>query len=396
MDLTVQALIIGGGATGTAIARDLALRGVGVCLLERGDLASGTTGSYHGLLHSGARYVTNDLATARECREENAILRRIAPHCIEDTGGLFLILDGRAELLFQRPFVEGCRAAGISIEELDHAATLAEEPLVAPTVLRAFRVPDATLDSWRFAVANVLSATEHDCWAFRGVAVDRLIREGDRVVGASGRNSITGQFYTVRADYVLNAAGPWAGQIAALAGVEVALAPNKGAMVAMAQRPTTHVISYGRPPADGDIIVPNGTGVVLGTTATPAAAPDDRAVPEGEPERLIAEAIRMVPVLREVAPVRAWAAVRPLAATEARAGDADQQGRGLSRDFLLIDHEERDALGGLVTIIGGKVTTARRMAEVTSDLICRKLGVDAPCRTATEPLPGAAASRRPR
>src|SRR4051794_39314595 len=113
MDLTVQALIIGGGATGSAIARDLALRGVSTCLLERGDLASGTTGHYHGLLHSGARYVTNDPATARECAEEGAILRRIAPHCIEETGGLFLILDGRAELLFQKPFVEGCRAAGI-------------------------------------------------------------------------------------------------------------------------------------------------------------------------------------------------------------------------------------------------------------------------------------------
>ena len=393
MDLNVQALIIGGGATGTAIARDLAMRGVSVCLLERGDLASGTTGNYHGLLHSGARYVTNDPAAARECSEENAILRRIAPHCIEDTGGLFLILDGRAELLFQRPFAEGCRAAGIPVEELNHAQTLALEPLVAPNVIRSFRVPDGVLDSWRFCVANVLSATEHDCWAFRGVTIDRLIRDGDRIVGATGRNSITAQFYTVRAECIINATGPWAGRFASLAGVEVALAPNKGTMVAMAQRPTTHVINYGRPPADGDIIVPNGTGVVLGTTAVPAAAPDDTTVPEGEPERVLDAAMRMVPVLREVAQVRSWAAVRPLAATEARAGQADTHGRALSRDFLLIDHEEADSVGGFVTIIGGKVTTARRMAEVTSDLICRKLGVEAACRTADEALPGAGARR---
>ncbi len=393
MDLNVQALIIGGGATGTAIARDLAMRGVSVCLLERGDLASGTTGNYHGLLHSGARYVTNDLPAAKECSEENAILRRIAPHCIEDTGGLFLILDGRAELLFQRSFVEGCHAAGIPIEELTHAQTLALEPLVAPNVIRSFRVPDAVLDSWRFCVANVLSATEHDCWAFRGVTIDRLIRDGDRIVGATGRNSITAQFYTVRAECIINATGPWAGRFASLAGVKVALAPTKGTMVAMAQRPTTHVINYGRPPADGDIIVPNGTGVVLGTTAVAAAAPDDTTVPDGEPERILDAAMRMVPVLREVAQVRSWAAVRPLAATEARAGQADQHGRALTRDFLLIDHEEADSVGGFVTIIGGKVTTARRMAEVTSDLICRKLGVEAVCRTAEELLPGAEARR---
>lgn len=393
MDLTVQALIIGGGVTGTAIARDLAMRGASVCLLERGDLASGTTGNYQGLLHSGARYATNDPAAARACREENAILRRIAPHCIEDTGGLFLILDGRAELLFQRPFVDGCQAAGIPIEELSHAETLALEPLVAPMVLRSFRVPDAVLDSWRLCVANVLAATEHDCWAFRGVTIDRLIREGDRVVGATGRNSITAQFYTIRAEQIINATGPWAGRFAGLAGAEVALVQTKGTLVAMAQRPTTHVINYGRPPTDGDIIVPNGTGVVLGTTVSPATAPDDTAVPDGEPERVLESALRLVPVLREVAQVRAWATVRPLVESEARAGRGDQHGRALGDDFLLIDHEERDSLGGFVTVVGGRVTTARRTAETVSDLVCRKLGIDAPCRTAEVPLPGAGARR---
>lgn len=393
MDLTVQALIIGGGATGTTIARDLAMRGVSVCLLERGDLASGTTGNYHGLLHSGARYVTDDVETARECAEEGAILRRIAPHCIEDTGGLFLVLDARAELLFQPPFVAGCEAAGVPLETLSHAETLREEPLIAPNVRGAFRVPDATLDSWRFCVANVLAAQDHGAWAFRGVAIDRLLREGDRVAGATGRNSITMQPYTVHADYVINATGAWAGRLAALAGVEVALAPNKGTMVTMAQRPVSHVINHCRPPADGDIIVPNGTRVVLGTTAEPAADPDDTAVSPGEPERLIGEAIRMVPVLREIATAGSWAAVRPLAVGEQRAGRADPQGRSVSRDFLLIDHEERDGLGGLVTIVGGKVTTSRRMAEVVSDLVGNKLGIVEPCRTAEEPLPGAGRRR---
>jgi glycerol-3-phosphate dehydrogenase len=393
VDLTVQALVIGGGATGTAVARDLAMRGISVCLLERDDLASGTTGHYHGLLHSGARYVTNDPVTARECAEENAILRRIAPHCIEDTGGLFLILDGRAELLFQRPFVEGCRAAGIPVEELSHQEVMAEEPLVAPNVIRAFRVPDAVLDAWRFCVANVLSAQDHGCWAFRGVEVERLLREGDRITGATGRNRLTMQFYTVHAEYVVNAAGPWAGQLAGLAGMDVALAPNKGTLVALAHRPTRHVLNYGRPPADGDLIVPNGTSAVLGTTAQPAAGPDDTAVPAGEPERLVAEAIKMAPVIREIAVTHSWAAVRPLAATEAQAGQADQHGRALSRDFLLLDHADRDGLGGFITILGGKVTTARRMAAATGDLLARKLGLDAPSRTADEPLPGATGVR---
>lgn len=392
MDLTVQALVLGGGATGTSIARDLALRGVSVCLLERGDLASGTTGHYHGLLHSGARYVTNDVATARDCAEENAILRRIAPHCIEDTGGLFLVLDTWAELLFQPAFLAGCAAADLPYETLDHVAVLHEEPLVAPNVRHAFRVRDAVLDSWRLCVANVLSAQDHGAWAFRGVAVGGFLRAGDRVTGVTGRNSITQQFYTVHADYVINATGAWAGRVAALAGIDLTLALNKGVLVQMARRPVTHVINHCRPPADGDLIVPNGAGVVLGTTATAIADPDDTA-PDEAPARLLDEAIRLVPVLREVALARSWAAVRPLAPTGQPAGGADLTGRARGRDFLLLDHEERDSVGGLITIVGGKVTTARRMAEAVSDLVCAKLGVDAPCRTAEEPLPGAASER---
>jgi glycerol-3-phosphate dehydrogenase len=177
--------------------------------------------------------------------------------------------------------------------------------------------------------------------------------------------------------------------------VEIALAPNKGTLVAMGRRPVTHVLNHCRPPADGDIIVPNGTGVVLGTTAVPTADPDDDAVPDGEPARLLEEAIRMVPVLREVEMARSWAAVRPLALAEgpqlARA--ADPAGRATGRDYLLVDHEERDGLGGLITVIGGKVTTARRMAQAASDLVCDKLGIVEPCRTADEALPGAAGAQ---
>jgi glycerol-3-phosphate dehydrogenase len=83
-------LVIGGGATGAGVALDLALRGLRVALVERADLCDGTSGRYHGLLHSGGRYAVTDPESARECITENQILRRIAPSAIEDTGGLFL------------------------------------------------------------------------------------------------------------------------------------------------------------------------------------------------------------------------------------------------------------------------------------------------------------------
>src|SRR5262245_24270130 len=87
-------LVIGGGATGAGVMFDLASRGLRVVLAEQNDIATGTSGRYHGLLHSGARYVVRDSVSARECIEENRLLRRIAPHVIENTGGLFVALPG--------------------------------------------------------------------------------------------------------------------------------------------------------------------------------------------------------------------------------------------------------------------------------------------------------------
>ncbi len=92
--IKTDVIIIGGGATGCGIARDLALRGIPHCLIEKGDFAAGATGACHGLLHSGGRYVVNDPAAARECYDENMILRRIGEKCVEQTGGLFVRLPG--------------------------------------------------------------------------------------------------------------------------------------------------------------------------------------------------------------------------------------------------------------------------------------------------------------
>ena len=93
--LETQVLIIGGGVTGTGLARDLALRGVGCLLVEKQDINAGASGGTHGLLHSGARYILSDPASARECRDEGSIIKRLAPQCVEETGGLFVAVEGR-------------------------------------------------------------------------------------------------------------------------------------------------------------------------------------------------------------------------------------------------------------------------------------------------------------
>lgn len=105
-------LIIGGGATGTGIARDLTLRGIGCILVEKKDINAGASGANHGLLHSGARYVSSDPEAARECRDENLILKQVAPNCIEETGGLFVAVAGDDEK-FIADFPGHCRKVGL-------------------------------------------------------------------------------------------------------------------------------------------------------------------------------------------------------------------------------------------------------------------------------------------
>jgi glycerol-3-phosphate dehydrogenase len=120
-------VIIGGGGTGAALAHDLTLRGFEVSLFERGEFLSGTTGRHHGLLHSGARYAVHDPAAARECIQENKILRKIAPEAFEQNDGLFVALD-ETDLNYRAVFLTSCRDCGIPVAELTRKQALAVEP----------------------------------------------------------------------------------------------------------------------------------------------------------------------------------------------------------------------------------------------------------------------------
>src|SRR5919106_3720211 len=146
--IATEVLVIGGGATGAGVVRDAAMRGFKATLVERADLGEGTTGRFHGLLHSGGRYVVKDPVAARECVVENAILRRLIPDCIEDTGGLFVTTPDDDPEYGDR-FLAGCRACDLPAEEIDVAEALRREPRLNAGIRRAFTVPDASIDAWK-------------------------------------------------------------------------------------------------------------------------------------------------------------------------------------------------------------------------------------------------------
>src|SRR5215211_4888140 len=158
--LRTEVLVIGGGGTGAGVAWDAALRGFDVVLVDRADLAEGTSGRFHGLLHSGGRYVVKDPVAAVECVEENAILRRVIPDCIEDTGGLFVVTPDDDPEYGDR-FLEGCATANLPTEEIPVGEALAMEPRLNPGIRRAFTVPDASIDAWKTVWSFARGATAH-------------------------------------------------------------------------------------------------------------------------------------------------------------------------------------------------------------------------------------------
>jgi glycerol-3-phosphate dehydrogenase len=372
-----HALIIGGGSAGGALVHDLALRGLRVTLVERGELTSGTTGRHHGLLHSGARYAVGDRESAVECIEENTIMRRIARGSFEENDGLYVGLDDE-DMAYLDPFLEGCAASGIPAQRLTPAEALRLEPNLNPALKVAVRVPDASMDAMRVALRFFATAKHNGAAICPFMEVTELIRDNGAVTGARVTDHVTGRPGEIHADLVVNAAGPWSGKVAAMAGVEVPIRPSPGVLLAVRGRFCHMVVNRLHKSGDGDIVLPQRQLSVVGTSSWVVDDPDDLDVPADHVARMYENGAKLIPAIAAAERQAAWSAARPLLGPR---GDGAGTGRELSRTFKTFDHAETDGLDGLVTLTGGKATTARAMAELCSDVICRKLGIEEPCRT---------------
>ena len=383
--LTCEVLVIGGGATGAGVAWDASLRGLDVVLVERADLAEGTSGRFHGLLHSGGRYVVKDPGAARECAVENPILRKVAADAIEDTGGLF-VTTPYDDPGYANRFAPACVATGVPVAEIEPAEALRDEPRLNPAISRAFRVPDASIDVWKTVWSLARGAQAHGARVLPYHEVTAVHRQGDEVIGVRVRNVRTGDERDVEASVTVNASGAWAGQIASLAGIaSVPVLPGRGIMIAMNHRLVNTVVNRCEMPADGDILVPIRTVSVIGTTDVRVDDPDKLDILQEEVDAMLDDGEKLVPGFKQQRALRVWAGARPL--FKDTKTETTGSSRDVSRSHSLLDHAERDGVGRFVTITGGKLTTYRMMAEATVDAVCEQLGEPRQCSTATESLP---------
>lgn len=373
-----RVVVIGGGATGIGILRDLCMRGIPALLLEQGGLAHGTSSRFHGLLHSGARYVVSDNEAARECIEENTILRRIGKQCVEETEGFFA-LTPQDDPAYIAPWLEGCAKAGISAQQLDVREALHLEPNLAPDIAEVYRVPDSCVDGFRLVWHNAMSARNHGGEVRTYHLVTGIAQQNGAITGVHARNTVTDEEIFFPCEFVVNAAGSWSGIIAQMAGLEVQVAPDRGTLVVFNHRFTSRVINRLHKSSDGDIFVPHGSITILGTTSTPTDSPANATPTAEEVIRLLRIGKPLFPQVESYRILRAFAGTRPLYSPNAGAG------RSASRNFHIVDHHT-EGLKGMASIFGGKLTTYRLMAEKMTDLICRHLQHDAPCTTALEDI----------
>ncbi len=379
--------VVGGGATGCGVARDLAMRGCDVTLIEFGDLGSGTSSRFHGMLQSGARYAVSDTTYAAECMRERRIIAEIAPEAVEQTGGLFVSLPEDPPE-FAEHFAAGCKAAEIPVAELEPQAAMAGEPAISREIVRAFSVPDATIDPWR--LVNLLA---DDVKRRGGTVLTRhqvtgFDIEGGRVSAVRvARSNLRER--RIEVDAVVNAAGPWSARIANMVGGGVGLQLTKGSILVLAHRLVRRAVNRCRPATSHDIVVPSGTVSLFGTTSEVVDDPDTTMVRPAEIQELLEGAEPLIPAVRDLRMLRAWAGVRPLVKPQIWSDD-----QPLPRRHAVIDHAEL-GVEGFLTVCGGSLTTHRAMAEDVTNHICRRFGINQPCRTSGTPLAANGAANGP-
>jgi glycerol-3-phosphate dehydrogenase len=370
-------IVIGGGVTGCAVARDAALRGLRVTLIERGQLGAGTSGRFHGMLQSGARYATTDPAYAAQCMRERRILERTASHARADTGGLFVqMTDDPTD--FSEMFATACEQADIPCQPLSAAEVTAREPALA-SVVHGFAVPDAVFRPWEMVPALAEHAGAYGASIRAGETVIGIDSDGSgcevEIVGGDGG----AQCLQTRA--VVIAAGPWSAGLAAMAGLVTSLELAKGSMLVVEERVVSSVVNRCRPPGSFDIMVPFGETTIFGTTSEDVDGPDGIGVNGAEEVDLLAQVRAMTGERLDRSQVRvhSYAGVRPLAAS------APGDDGAVSRRHVVVARDDAP----VVAVVGGSFTTHRAMAEEAVDVACGRLGVTARCTTADTPLPPA-------
>ena len=393
-------IVVGAGINGTGIARDAALRGLRVMLIDKSDVSAGTTSWSSRLIHGGLRYLEYaEIGLVRESLMERERLLRIAPHLVRPLALTLPIYDyhKRGPLMIRLGMIAyDLLSIGKSVpghRMYDSAGALVHEPGLNPSGLRAAaRYYDAQVEfPERISVENMLDAVAHGAQVRTHTRVDELVIEGNVVRGVRYVDQLTGERGTATAAVTVNVAGPWVDAV--LAGLGMGEGPER----LIGGTKGSHIIVEPFPGAPDDalyieakqdgrpyFIIPWNGLYLIGTTDVRYEGDPDRVVPgEDEIAYLLAETNIAIPGanLQREDVAYVYAGLRPLPYQQSGLESA------ITRRHIVRDHAPD--VEGLISIVGGKLTTFRNLARQAVDVAGRKLGHSLPAsRTGRLPLPG--------
>lgn len=395
VDRTVDLLIIGGGIIGAGIARDAALRGLSVALVEQTDFASGTTSRPTRLIHGGLRYLELfDFGLVRSDMRERETLLGIAPHLVSPLP--FLLPMYHPSLWYRFKLRVGMFLYDLlSLDKslprrkwLSREAVLEAEPRLRRDGLAgAWRFYDAQVPLVeRLVVENVVDAEEHGALVLNHARAVDYLRDGDRITGARVHDEVGGRALDIHARMTVNATGPWLDRT--IASVRRTKRPllrlTKGIHLVTPHATERAHVLFAR--SDGRLffVVPFLDSTIVGTTDTDYTGDPAEAAATNDDVRYLQDAAREAFPDAPFDTIHfTWAGVRALVREE---GVSEGE---VSRKHALFDHERREGVAGLLSVVGGKITAYRHIAEETTDAVMRHLSRTGEATTATVALPGA-------
>lgn len=390
---TFDVLIVGGGIVGAGIARDAALRGLRVALFEARDFGGGTTAGSTRLAHGGLRYLEMlDFGLVRmDLREREALLRN-APHLVKPLP--FLVPIYSRSLFYRVKLGLGMWLYDVLSYDkslpgrqfLSREEVLKAEPHLETRGLQggACYYDAQVAMPERLCLENVIEAREASAECFNYAEVTEAITTDGRVAGLRVRDTLSGEQVEVSGRVVVNASGPWfdavAGKLAPASPPRVR--KTKGVHLACPQVTERALVLFSKDDKRLFFAIPWLGYTWVGTTDTDFSEDprDAHATPE-DADYLMRSVREFLPGLADDQVLFSNAGVRALVREEGSESS-------VSRQHLIVD-EARAGRPGLISVIGGKLTAYRGIAEEATDVVCRALGRAGHCQTATRPLPGA-------